>query len=52
VTVSTDNDFVQDLTLEELAEIFSTAETWQDVRPARSSEPIQRYVLGTDSGTL
>jgi branched-chain amino acid transport system substrate-binding protein len=52
VTVSTDNDFVQDVTLAELAEIFSTAETWQDVRPEWPPEPILRYVPGTDSGTF
>ena len=31
VVVSTENDFVADLTLEQLALIFSTAENWSDV---------------------
>ena len=40
VTVSAENDFVSDVTLEELAMIFSSAETWSDVRaewPAKRS---------------
>ena len=52
VTVSSDNDFVTDVTLEELATIFSTAETWADVRSDWPAEPILRYIPGTDSGTF
>ncbi|MFN2281378.1 MAG: substrate-binding domain-containing protein, partial [Anaerolineales bacterium] len=47
-----ENDFVEDVTLEELALIFSTAETWADVRPEWPAEPIVRYIPGTDSGTF
>jgi phosphate transport system substrate-binding protein len=52
VTVSVENDFVTDLTLEELAQIFSTATLWSDVRPEWPAEPIQRFSPGTDSGTF
>lgn len=52
VVVSKDNDFVSDVTLEELALIFSTAESWADVRPEWPAEPIQRFIPGTDSGTF
>jgi phosphate transport system substrate-binding protein len=52
VSVSQDNDFVEDVTLEELALIFSTAETWADVRSEWPAEPIQRFIPGTDSGTF
>jgi phosphate transport system substrate-binding protein len=52
VSMSTDNDFVTDVTLEELAAIFSTAETWADVRADWPAEPIQRFIPGTDSGTF
>ena len=52
VVVSKDNDFVSDVTVEELALIFSTAETWADVRPEWPAEPIQRFIPGTDSGTF
>ncbi len=52
VTVSQTNDFVDEITLEELAAIFSTAETWADVRPDWPAEPIQRFSPGTDSGTF
>ncbi|MBE2222879.1 MAG: PstS family phosphate ABC transporter substrate-binding protein [Anaerolineae bacterium] len=52
VTVSAENDFVTDLTMDELALIFSTAETWADVRPEWPAEPIQRFTPGTDSGTF
>ena len=52
VTVSAENDFVSDVTLEELAAIFSTADTWADVRAEWPSEAIQRFIPGTDSGTF
>ena len=52
VAVSTDNDFVDDLTLEELAQIYSTAINWSDVRPTWPAEPIKRFSPGTDSGTF
>ncbi len=52
VVVSADNDFVTDVTLEELGLIFSTAATWADVRPEWPAEPIRRFIPGTDSGTF
>ena len=52
VVVSKANDFATDVTLEELALIFSTAETWADVRPEWPAEPILRFIPGTDSGTF
>lgn len=52
VTVSAENDFVTDVTLEELAAIFSEAETWSDVRAEWPTEAIQRFIPGTDSGTF
>jgi len=52
VVVSAENDFVEDVTLAELALIFGTAETWADVRPEWPAEPIQRFIPGTDSGTF
>ncbi|NJO06161.1 MAG: PstS family phosphate ABC transporter substrate-binding protein [Chloroflexaceae bacterium] len=52
VVVSGENDFIEEVTLEELATIFSTAETWADVRPEWPAEPIQRFSPGTDSGTF
>jgi len=52
VTISSENDFVADVSLEELAQIFSTAANWSDVRPEWPNEPIQRFSPGTDSGTF
>jgi phosphate transport system substrate-binding protein len=52
VTVSAENDFVTDVTMDELAAMFSTAETWADVRADWPAEPILRYIPGTDSGTF
>jgi phosphate transport system substrate-binding protein len=52
VVVSSENDFVTDVTLAELALIFSTATNWSDVRPEWPAEPIQRFIPGTDSGTF
>jgi len=51
VVVSQENDFVTEVTLAELAQIFSTAVNWSDVRPEWPNEPIQRFSPGTDSGT-
>jgi phosphate transport system substrate-binding protein len=52
VTVSAENDFLTDVTLEQLALIFSTAELWSDVDPSWPAEPILRFSPGTDSGTF
>ena len=52
VTVSKDNDFVDNLTMAQLAQVFSTATTWADVNPDWPAEPIQRFSPGTDSGTF
>jgi phosphate transport system substrate-binding protein len=52
VVVSSENDFVTDVTLEELALIYSTATNWSDVRPEWPNEPILRFSPGTDSGTF
>ncbi len=52
VVMSQANDFVTDVTLEELGLIFSTAATWADVRAEWPAEPILRFIPGTDSGTF
>lgn len=52
VVVNPANDFVENLTLEQLAVAFSTAQTWADVDPSFPAEPIARYSPGTDSGTF
>lgn len=52
VVVSAENDFVTDVTKAELAQIFSTAVNWSDVRPEWPNEPILRFSPGADSGTF
>lgn len=52
VTVSAENDFVSDVTMEELALIFGEAQLWSDVRAEWPVEPIARFIPGTDSGTF
>ena len=52
VTVSVENDFATDVTMEELALIFGEAELWSDVRAEWPAEPIARFIPGTDSGTF
>jgi phosphate transport system substrate-binding protein len=52
VTVSPTNTFATDITYDELALLFSTAETWQDVRAEWPANQIQRFIPGTDSGTF
>jgi phosphate transport system substrate-binding protein len=52
VVVSAENNFVTELSMEELALVFSTAELWSDVNPEWPAEEILRYAPGTDSGTF
>jgi phosphate binding protein len=53
VVVSAENDFLTDVTKEELAKIFSADATkWSDIRPEWPAEDILRYSPGTDSGTF
>lgn len=52
VTVSKENTFLKNVTMKQLAQIFSTAELWSDVDPSWPSQPIQRFIPGTDSGTF
>lgn len=55
VAVSAENDFVEDLTVEELQAIWSAdggVTTWADVRPDFPAEPIELYGPGTGSGTF
>ncbi len=52
IVVSSENDFLTDVTFEQLSQVFSTAQTWADVDPAWPAEPILRFSPGTDSGTF
>jgi phosphate transport system permease protein len=52
VVVNPENDFLTDVTADELRQIFTTADTWADVNPAWPNETIKKYVPGADSGTL
>ena len=53
IVVSTENDFLTDVTLEELGKIFSATTTnWSDVRAEWPNEAILRFSPGTDSGTF
>jgi phosphate binding protein len=52
VVVSSENDFLDNISKEELAHIFSDAKLWSDVRTEWPAEPILRFSPGTDSGTF
>ena len=52
VVVSKDNTFADDVSMEQLSALFSTATNWSDINPAWPNEPIQRFIPGTDSGTF
>ena len=52
IVVSQENTFLTNVTFDQLALIFSTAELWSDVDPAWPQEPILRFIPGTDSGTF
>ncbi len=53
VVVSSENDFVTDLSIAQLAQIFSGAVTqWSELDPSWPAETIQVFSPGTDSGTF
>ncbi len=52
VVVNPENDFLTDVTADELRQIFTTADTWADVNPAWPNETIKKYIPDADSGTL
>ena len=52
ITVSSNNDFITELTFAELRMIFGEAESWSQVRSAWPDEPIQLVIPGRDSGTF
>lgn len=53
VVVSAENTFADNLTMEQLAGIFTgQLATWADVNPDWPAEPIQLFSPGTDSGTF
>ncbi len=54
VTVSTENDFIDELTTEELAQIWAAdgPSTWNEVREDWPEEAIELYGPGTASGTF
>ncbi len=52
IVINSENDFADNLSLEQLARLFSTADTWQDVNADWPAEPIERFIPGTDSGTF
>ncbi|MBW7882825.1 MAG: phosphate ABC transporter permease PstA [Caldilineaceae bacterium] len=52
LVVSSENEFVDALTTEEVRQIFTEAELWSDVNPEWPEKPIFRLIPGADSGTL
>jgi phosphate transport system substrate-binding protein len=53
IVVSSTNEFLTDVTLEELGMIFSSrVQSWSDVRAEWPNQPIQRFSPGSDSGTF
>ena len=53
VVVNPQNDWIDNLTIEEIAKLFSADVTrWSEVNPAWPNEIIKRYSPGTDSGTF
>jgi ABC-type phosphate transport system substrate-binding protein len=51
--VSSENDFVESLTISQLAQIFSgAATTWDQVDPSFPAEVIRLFSPGSDSGTF
>jgi serine/threonine protein kinase len=50
--VSPDNPFLDNLTVDEVRSIWTTARMWSDVRPEWPDEPIERYAPGTNTDTF
>jgi phosphate transport system substrate-binding protein len=52
VVVSSENDFLTELTLEQVAQIFNgDVKAWNEVDASYPAEPIQLFSPGSDSGT-
>lgn len=52
IVVSNENDFLEELTLEQLAQIYTgEIKTWDQIDPNFPNEQVQLYSPGTDSGT-
>ena len=52
ISVSEDNDFVDNLTLEQVAQVFSgEVATWDEINPDWPAEEIRLFSPGSDSGT-
>jgi phosphate transport system permease protein len=52
VVVNPANEAVDNVTLPQLQQIFTTADAWADVEQSWPAEPIARFIPGADSGTL
>jgi phosphate transport system substrate-binding protein len=52
IVVSSQNDFVDEVTPAELKQILATADMWSKVRPEWPAEPIKRYFPTEKSGTF
>ncbi len=52
IVVSAENQFLTNVTKEQLQQIFLGAQKWSDVDPSWPEETIFRFIPGVDSGTL
>ena len=52
VVVNPANTFVEDVRLNQLVDLFTTAETWAAVDESWPGEVVNRYIPSADSGTL
>ncbi len=55
IVVSAENDFIESLTVEQLAQLWSAdggVTNWSDLDPSFPDEPVELYGPGADSGTF
>ncbi|BCB04828.1 PstS family phosphate ABC transporter substrate-binding protein [Bacillus sp. KH172YL63] len=55
VVINTENDWAQDMTVEDLKKLFiedGTTKKWSDINPEWPDEEVKFYAPGTDSGTF
>jgi phosphate transport system permease protein len=52
VVVNPENEAVNNVTLPQLRQLFTTADTWADVEQSWPAQPVARFMPGADSGTL
>jgi phosphate transport system permease protein len=52
LVTSQENNFLENVTLDQIRQIFTSTKNWPEVNAEWPNEPIHRFIPGLDSGTL